>query len=423
VVRALVVACGLALFVAVVYALVVVGGGILLGRTGAPSQLLSVVATTVVALGFEPVRRHLRRWAAHSGTLPGRIPSVLVGTFVAGAQSGATPRATASRMATVLAQGLDAASAQVWLITGDRMVCAGVFPETAALPEEAEVGPGPGVAFREVRHAGEAIGLLLVRLRDGEELAPVECQLLDGLAAAAGLVLHNLRLTAELDERFRAAAARAAELDAVRASVVALEDEERRLLERNIHDGAQQHLVALALTVRVAQARLLRRPEDVPALLAGIDAAVSAAEADLFAVLGERRRVIAEAGLAAALRAVTDTSPVPARLTITGPQRYPSEVEEALFYSCVEALQNAAKHADATEIVIDLRGDATSLTATIQDDGRGFVPDGTIARSRQGLANITERIAALHGSLDVRSAPGAGTTIAARVPLGRSERE
>jgi signal transduction histidine kinase len=406
----LVVLAGLAAFVGAAYVVIVVGVGLVVGGAGSPSTALSVVATAVVAVGFEPVRRRLRAGANSVFGRAARVPYDVLSHFA----SDTDP----SRMARVLADGVGAAGAQVWLMAGGRLRLAGAHPAGAPPvpdPGEARVAV-PGRSVRSVRQGAELLGVLVVEER--ECLTPVEAALLDDLAAQAGLVLRNLRLTAELQDRLRDIAARADLLRASRIRVVASEDRELRQLERDIHDGAQQHLVALAVNLRLAQTLLLRRPDEARELLAGVGHSVEQAAADLQEVMAGRPWLLAESGLVAALRVACDVSPVPVELVSSGLGRYAPDVERALYYCCLEALQNVAKHAAARGVVIELAGDGRGICASIREDGRGFA---VTVPAEGGLAHMVERVEALGGTCEISSVPGRGTAVravVAAVPLG-----
>ncbi len=401
---------GLAAFVGATYVLVVVVGGTLTGGSGSPSTLLSVVATALVAVGIEPVRRRLR---AGANRVLGRSP-VPYDVLAHFASDGGTP----ARMARLLAEGVGAARAQVWLLAGGRMRLAGVHPEPdgeePAAPDLAGE-PAAGSHVRPVRHGGELLGMLVVEERAGEPLTPVERELLGNLAAQAGLVLRNLRLTAELQDRLVEVSARADALRESRSRVVASEDRERRRLERDIHDGAQQQLVALAVNLRLARTLLPRRPAEARELLGSLDRSVEQAVADLLDVVGGHPRLLADAGLTAALRAAADASPVPVEVTSRGVGRYSAEVEHAVYFCCLEALQNVAKHAAAGRVVIALDDDGRRVSASVRDDGCGF---GATASSDGGLVHMVERIEAVGGGVTIRSVPGGGTAVSASVPIG-----
>lgn len=407
---------GLIAYVGAVYLAIVVGAGRVLGRSDAPSILLSVMATAIVAVGFEPVRQRLLTWANRLSGRPHPLPYDVLAHFAP--DGGSSAQDTPAWMAKVLAAGMGARRVQVWLLAGDRIRLAAVHPEsgtpTAAPELSDDPAPVPGRHVRFVRHHGELLGVLVVEEREAEPLTPVEEELLDSLTAQAGLVLRNLSLTADLHDQLLDVSARADLLRESRRQIVATEDVERQLLERDIHDGAQQQLVALAVNIRLVQSMLSNSPRQAGELLASLDRSVEQAAADLLEVASGRPRLLAQAGLTAALRAAADTSPVPVKLVSSGLRRYPDEVELALYFCCLEALQNVAKHAAAHAVLIELRGDEQCVTACVRDDGRGFDMPGA---SDGGLTHMTERIAQVGGVVSIRSEPRLGTTVHAEVPL------
>lgn len=418
----LLVLAGLVVFVGGVYLVVVVLAGGLAGRSDSPSLPLSVLATIIVGVGFEPVRRALRGWVnALTHRAPVSAPYDVLAHFTA--DTGATGSAPA-HMAQVLGTALNASTVEIWLLVGGRIHLAAAHPADSREPPmppdlTALTELVPGRHLRAVQHSGELLGLLVVEERDDEPLTPVDVELLDSLAAQAGLVVRNLGLTAALQDRLRDVSARADLLRESRRRVAESEDVERRRLERDLHDGAQQQLVSLAVNLGLARTLLVLRPDQAREHLHTLDLSVGQAVTDLLDVIGGRPRLLAEAGLTAALRAAAETSPIPVELVSQVLARYPTEVEHALYYCCLEALQNAAKHAAARGVVIELYGDDRAVTACIRDDGRGFT---TEPENEGGLTHMAERIRAVGGVVTITSAPRAGTTVLAEVPLAAVSR-
>ena len=413
----LLVLTGLVAFVGVVYVAVVVAVGGLVGRSDAPSPLLSVVATAIVAVGFEPVRRRLQAWTNRLSGSSHLLPYDVLAHFAP--DSGSSAQEMPSWMAKVLAAGVGARRVQVWLMAGGRIRLAALYPEADGEPPEPprlsdDRALVSGQHVRSVRHSGELLGVLVVEERESEPLSPVEEELLDSLAAQAGLVLRNLALTAELHDRLHDVAARADLLRASRRRLVASEDVERQRVERDIHDGAQQQLVALAVNIRLAQRLLPRSPNHAGVLMEGLDQSAQQAMADLLDLVGGRPQLLAQAGLTAALRAAADISPFPVQVVSSGLGRYSADIELALYFCCLEALQNVAKHAAARAVKIELHGDEHSVIACVSDDGRGI--DGPVSRDG-GLAHMAARIEEVGGALSIRSDHRDGTTVQAKVPL------
>jgi PAS domain S-box-containing protein len=198
-----------------------------------------------------------------------------------------------------------------------------------------------------------------------------------------------------------------------RARLVTAADEERRRIERDLHDGAQQRLVTLALKLSLAQ----KRAGDDGRLLA----LLGEAEADAREALGELRQiarglhppVLAELGLGPALNALARRAPLPVSVDHTPEERFPPTLEGAVYYVAAEALTNVAKHAEATRASLSVRRDGARLVMTVADDGRGGANPG----AGTGLRGLTDRVEALRGTLDLTSTPAAGTTLRAEFPL------
>ena len=273
-----------------VYVLVVLGGGALIGHTSSPDLALSVLATAVVALAIDPVQNRLE--AAASRLVHGGSPSPYdVLRQFAGTVTGSYPaEELPTRMARVLAEGTGAEWSQVWLVVGDRPSLAATWPPGATRePTGDEPEPRdertPGRRSLPVRHGGERLGVLVVQEREHVPLTSVEDRLFAGLADQAGLVLRAARLRAELEHRLAELSVRAEELRASRRRLVDVQDDKRRLLERDIHDGAQQHLVALAVNLRLAQTLSGSSPDRAAVLLAGQEQAADDAIATLVPAL------------------------------------------------------------------------------------------------------------------------------------------
>ena len=312
-------------------------------------------------------------------------------------------------MARVLADGTGAESAQVWVDMADRGVLAATWPPRH-VPEA-----GSTARRMPVRYGEENLGALVVLERPGVTLTPVEERLFAGLADQAGLVLRGARLRTELEQRLAALSTRAEELRISRERLVDAHDAERRRLERDIHDGAQQHLVALAVNLRLAGTLAARAPERAEELLAEQERAAVDAIATLVRLArGIFPPRLESAGVAEALRAVVAAADGTVELRATGVQRYPAPIEATAYFCCLEALQNAAKHAQASSVLVELVGTPESLELTVVDDGRGFDLRSGVGGS--GLTNLRERVESVGGELSVTAAPGLGTRIRVVLP-------
>jgi signal transduction histidine kinase len=266
-----------------------------------------------------------------------------------------------------------------------------------------------------VTHSGELHGLLVAeRAPAGLSFGAEDERVLRDVSRQLGLALHNLRLDSALQETLEELRRQAEELRASRARVVAAADAERRRIERDLHDGAQQRLVALAVKLRLARE------------LAGAAAAPHLDElaADLERTLDELRDLahgiypplLADRGLGEALPAAAARAALPARVEVSANGRYPPDVESAVYFCCLEALQNASKHAGAgATATVRLWQESDRLRFEVADDGAGFEPSAT--REGTGLANMRDRLGAVGGSLEISSAHGEGTSLVGTVPL------
>jgi signal transduction histidine kinase len=224
---------------------------------------------------------------------------------------------------------------------------------------------------------------------------------------------NSTRLQAALEEQ----AAQAVSLQASRVRLVEATDRIRRQVERDLHDGAQQRLVALGLALRLAEDQCVRDPAGTAATLAGLRDEVHAARAELRDLAhGVYPSVLSQHGLADALAAAADRCPIPVRLRALDASRYPPPVETAVYFCCVEALQNAAKHAgDHARIELTLAREGDRLRFAIADDGAGFDPG--VRLNGDGFDNMRDRLGAAGGTLAVDSRLGSGTTVAGWLPV------
>jgi signal transduction histidine kinase len=265
----------------------------------------------------------------------------------------------------------------------------------------------------EVRHSGELLGALTLVKPVDEPVSPAEETLLANVASQAGLVLRNVRLTAELRATID-------ELTASRRRLVRAQDEERHRIERNLHDGAQQQLVALAVLLRLMD-DVADEPAEVRQLTAQLRDGVQSAIDDLRALArGIYPPLLAEQGLPSALRAQAVRTPLPVRVEADGIGRFARETEAAVYFCVLEALQNAAKYAQAAQAVVTLGRRDGYLEFSVTDDGVGFDPAAlgdAAGREGSGLQGMADRLAAAGGHLSTRSVPGEGTVIAGRLPL------
>jgi signal transduction histidine kinase len=396
-----------------VYAGIVLGVGTLAGQQGSP--LLTIAAAVAVALLFQPARQRARRIANRLVYGERATPYQVLSDFADDVAGQLDYDKAVARMVTVLAGATGAIRAEAWIRVGPELRPVTIWPDGsspgAALPL-ADGGQLP--AFEAVsravavRHGDELLGALALLKPRNEPLTQAEDKLLQHLASQAGLVFRNGRLTAELQATID-------ELRASRRRLVGAQDAERRKIERNLHDGAQQQLVALSI-----QLGLLEQSADDAAsireLTPQLQKSARAALDDLRALArGIYPPLLADKGLVTAMQAQARTAPLPVTLEADGIERYPQDAEATVFFCTLEALQNIAKYADASRAEICLSCGGGSLRFTITDDGAGF--DTAAARDGTGLQGMADRLAALGGTLNIRSQPGQGTTVSGRLPV------
>jgi signal transduction histidine kinase len=398
--------------------------GWLVVPSAAPSLLLAVVATVAVAALIGPLQRRLEERISRRLHGDRQSPYEVLQQFTSQPSAACQPAALPHRMARLLAEGTAAAWAQVWVVVNGRLTLVAAHPPDSggAADTPPPVGPPEAAGGRRsvtVGHQGEPLAVLRLQERPGHPLTPVEERLLAGLAAQAGLALHAARLRAELTVRHEELSASTEELGRARTQLVAAQDQERRRLERDIHDGAQQQLVALGINLRLAQtlaAQPGEGPGRAPELLgAQVSAARQALETLSSLARGLQPRALSEHGLLEALRQVAATSPIPVFVHApTGtPPRLEPHTEAALYFCGTEAIQNAVKHSGAARVDVVLTVVEGCAGLTVTDDGTGVVAPGSGA----GMSNMHDRLSALAGTLSIDSATGRGTTVVARVPL------
>jgi signal transduction histidine kinase len=405
-------------FITLAYFLVVVGlPALVFGRAAGVESLVPFGAAAVLALVFQPVRRGANRLANRlvygKRATPYELLSELSGRL-GGAYS---VEDVLPRIARLLAEGTGAQQASVWLHVGDELRPAAAWPhedaptEPVPAPRE-ELGSLPGADRTvPVRHQGELLGALAVRMPPAEPLKPTTEKLLEDLAAHAGLILRNVRLTEELKAKLE-------ELQASRQRLVSAQDEERRRLERNIHDGAQQQLVALAVKLNLVETFSEKNPSRAKEMASQAKSELQAALDDLRDLArGIYPPLLADKGLAAALEAQARKAAVPVTIKPDGVGRYPQEAEAAAYFCVLEALQNVAKYAAASSVTVRLGQGNGELVFEVIDDGRGFDPSTTPQGS--GLQNMRDRLEALGGSVEIVSEPGRGTTVTGRIPVAK----
>ena len=394
----------LAAFITLTYIALVFGVGSLIGAGAGLGQVLALLATAIVAVVFQPLRDVLSRLANKLVYGERRTPYEVLSGFGSRAALSYSADEVLPQLAALLREATGAERAEAWLRVGAEIRRVAVHPASTqppGIPVERELLPVlPDADYTvPVRHGDELLGALAITKRRGDRVTPGESKLLDDLASQTALVLRNLRLVEELR--------------ASRERIVRAQDEERRRVERNLHDGAQQRLVALSLVLgraRAAAQGSTSRAGDV----------LATAEGELRAALGELRElaqgihptILVTGGLEPALRSLADRSPVPVEMDISLSGRPPAPAEAAAYYIVSEALTNVAKHAHASSARVLVTAKESCLVIEVSDDGVG----GAQPAGGGGLQGLEDRTAAIGGRISITSPAGAGTRLLAEIP-------
>jgi signal transduction histidine kinase len=286
------------------------------------------------------------------------------------------------------------------------------------LPSLLDGRPQRSMRIAPVSHSGQLFGLIVAeRARKGESLAAESDETLEEVAREVGVAVNRARLDSALQASLERLRRQAAELQASRGRLVAAADEERRRIERNLHDGAQQHLVALAVKARLVEQLAERDPERAKVLVNQLQGDVKTAIEELRSLAhGIYPPLLSSAGLSEAMTAACRRAPLPASLEADGVNRYPPEIEAAVYFCCLEAMQNAAKYAGSQASArVRIWEEAGALLFEVSDDGAGFEPSRN--GNGAGLTNMRDRLGAVGGTLRIESTGGHGTRIEGVVPV------
>ena len=404
----------MAIFITVVYVAIVVGVGALVGSQGSP--VLSAAAAATVALAFQPARRRAQRLADRLVYGQRATPYEVLSEFSERiGQSYATDELL-PRMAQALAEGTGASRVDLWVRIGDELRAEAAWPPEAGrsapliAAENADGFLTPTSMLEPIRHQEAFLGALSIEKKPGESITPTEEKLVRDLAAQAGLVMRNVVLTEQLMTTID-------ELRASRQRLVTAQDEGRRRIERNLHDGAQQQIVALTIKLRLLSQLVDRDPRRSMSMVADLQAdADDALEQLRDLARGIYPPLLADQGLAAALQAQARKAPVPTVVRSDGVKRYPQDTEAAVYFCVLEGLTNIAKYAGATKTEVVVSQTDGELRFEVTDDGSGF--ETVEMTYGTGLQGMTDRLDAIGGTLHVTSAPGRGTTVEGRIPVG-----
>ena len=402
-----------ALALGAMYVAVVAGAGWLLKSGGQTEFGVQVAATALIAIAFQPVRRGVQQWANRAVYGQRASPYEVLARFSHRAAEASDDELLA-RMPRLIVDGTGAVEATIWVRSDEGFRAAATWPESVQRTEipATDSFEDPDADYSlAVFHQGELLGgLSLVKTR-GETLPPAEEQLVANLASGMGLALRNAGLTSLLREQV-------AELEASRVRILAAADEARRALEHDLDSGPQQQLVALKVMLgptlkRAVQAGATRTAEVLARLEVDAGEAIRAVREFSGGVYPP---LLEAEGLAVAITHQTQKAALPVAVEADGLGRYSREVEAAVYFTILEALQNIAKYADASTVSVVLRQADGRLSFEVTDDGSGFDPSMVGAGS--GLANMADRLDAVGATLSLESVPGSGTTVRSTVPIG-----
>ncbi len=436
---------GLTGVVVAVYLVVVVG----LGRVphGGERQvlLLSMAAAGMASLLYLPARERLTETANRLVYGERHAPDEVLRTFGSRLSRAIPMDELLLQLAESLHKTMALTTAEVWTGSGEHMERTISVPhrppeqlmiEASALPVVARAGVSGGawvavwlpdlligrvdaqVRVAPACHSGEVLGLIVVeRPARGDAFTEEDDQALAELARQVGLALHNVQLDSALQASLDDVRRYAEELQASRARIVATADAERRKIERNLHDGAQQHLVALAVSLRLTRDLVADDPSSAVEMLEALGADVKETIQELRDLAhGIYPPLLMDSGLPEALRAAAARSPLEVEADASV-GRFPTETEAAIYFCCLEAMQNAAKHAPDSDLTVRVwvEDDDHRLRFEVHDDGPGFDP--ALASAGHGFINMSDRLGAIGGEVRWESAPGEGSTVAGSVPL------
>jgi signal transduction histidine kinase len=408
---------GLAGFITMTYVAIVVGIGSLVGRGDEPNLILSVAATALVAVAFQPVRRRLQRWANRLVFGRRATPYDVLSGFATKVGAAEASPETLVGLAELMADGTGAQPARVWLRVGPRLHPAATWPveqhtgdQSVTIQDDSVPTLHDADLAVPVREQDELLGVLTIAKARGERVTEVDADLVERLAAASGVLLRNLRLDAELAQRLE-------EIEASRQRLVGAQDDARRRIEAELGGGTRAQLNALREQLTLLAGDVDEESAPKTAMLLG--QLVTSTDSALDTLAGLAAGVypprLAADGLTVALSEQAGRAALPVAVETTGVGRYPAEVEAAVYFAVLEALQNVAKYADADTARVRLSQEAGRLIFEVTDDGAGF--DTAAMQMGTGLQGMVDRLDTVGGSVTIVSEPGTGTTVAGSVPV------
>ena len=436
---------GFTTVVAAIYLVIVLGIGT--GPSDAADREilgLSMLAAAVAAIGYLPARDRLVAAATRFVYGAKEAPDETLRTFGSRLTRAIPMDELLLQLAESLRKTMVLTSAEVYTGTGDVLERVAAVPDTGARSvvvterERAVVARAgvsgnawaavwlPGVLDGRVQvqirvapvsHAGELLGLIIAeRPATADTFSEEDDRVLTELARQVGLAVHNARLDTALQTTLDELRKQADELRQSRARIVASGDAERRRVERNLHDGAQQHLVAMAVNLRLARDIMADDPDAVGEMLDQLADDVKNTIQELRELAhGIYPPLLADSGLGEALRAAANRSPLAVTVTTDGIGRYTPDIEAAIYFCCLEALQNAGKHAPQARVQVRVWEESGGLLFSVSDDGPGF--DVAAARKGHGFVNMADRLGAIGGTVRWESQPGHGAQVLGTIPL------
>ncbi len=436
---------GFTVVVAAIYLVIVLGIGTQPHDSGDREILgLSMLAAAVAAIGYLPARERLMASATRFVYGAKEAPDETLRTFGSRLTRAIPMDELLLQLAESLRKTMGLTSAEVYTGTGDVLERAAAVPDTGprsvvVTSRERQVVARAGVSgnawatvwlpalldgrgqvqvrVAPVSHGGELLGLIVAeRPATADVFSEEDDRVLTELARQVGLAVHNARLDTALQTTLDELRKQADELRQSRARVVASGDAERRRVERNLHDGAQQHLVAMAVNLRLARDIMTDDAEAAAEMLDQMADDVKNTIQELRELAhGIYPPLLADSGLGEALRAAANRSPLSVAVTADGIGRYGPEIEAAVYFCCLEALQNAGKHAPQARVEVRLWEESGGLLFSVVDDGPGFDP--VTARGGHGFVNMADRLGAIGGTVRWESQPGQGARILGSIPL------
>jgi signal transduction histidine kinase len=436
---------GFTTVVAAIYLVIVLGIGT--GPSDAADREilgLSMLAAAVAAIGYLPARDRLVAAATRFVYGAKEAPDETLRTFGSRLTRAIPMDELLLQLAESLRKTMLLTSAEVYTGTGDVLERVAAVPDTGprsvvvtdrerAVVARAGVSGNawaavwlPGVLDGRVQvqvrvapvsHAGELLGLIIAeRPATADTFSEEDDRVLTELARQVGLAVHNARLDTALQTTLDELRKQADELRQSRARIVASGDAERRRVERNLHDGAQQHLVAMAVNLRLARDIMADDPDAVGEMLDQLADDVKNTIQELRELAhGIYPPLLADSGLGEALRAAANRSPLAVTATADGIGRYTPDIEAAIYFCCLEALQNAGKHAPEAHVQLRVWEESGGLLFAVSDDGPGF--DASAARKGHGFVNMADRLGAIGGTVRWESQPGHGAQVLGTIPL------